>query len=157
MPILIIEKSERENLVGHEFEVYEDTVPTLIGRQPSSGIAIKDQRASRNHARIFQHHGSWFLEDLDSRNGVYVIDRSSSRWKRVSRKQLSDSELFRIGSTIIRFRRSREHPSGKTPRKKRRKTSLGLHLIIWTILWAGLFVATRTLTELVMEKLNGKF
>jgi Nif-specific regulatory protein len=43
-----------------------------IGRAPTNQIVIKDERASRHHAEIFQSQGQWILRDLDSRNGTLV-------------------------------------------------------------------------------------
>jgi len=43
-----------------------------IGRSTNSQIVIKEDQASRQHAEIFLSEGSWFLRDLNSRNGTAI-------------------------------------------------------------------------------------
>ena len=46
---------------------------TIIGRSTQCDIVIETKDISRKHARIFQDpFGRWIVEDLGSRNGVYV-------------------------------------------------------------------------------------
>ena len=46
---------------------------TVIGRSAQCDIVIETKDISRRHARIFRDpFGRWIVEDLDSRNGVYV-------------------------------------------------------------------------------------
>ena len=43
-----------------------------IGRSTNSQIVIKEDQASRQHAEIFLSEGTWFLRDLNSRNGTAI-------------------------------------------------------------------------------------
>lgn len=43
-----------------------------IGRANTSQIVIQDEQASRQHAEIFSDEGTWYLRDLESRNGTQV-------------------------------------------------------------------------------------
>lgn len=43
-----------------------------IGRDGQNNIALRDPYISKKHARIIQDEGQYFLEDLDSANGVYL-------------------------------------------------------------------------------------
>ena len=68
-----------------------DHLPFLIGRQGDNHLILRDNRASRNHARIFAENGEYFIEDLNSRHGVYV------NGERVKRRQLADSDRIDFG------------------------------------------------------------
>ena len=55
----------------------------MIGRQGDNNLVLRDNRASRSHARIVAEGSDYFIEDLKSRHGVYVngedlvVDNSS--------------------------------------------------------------------------------
>ncbi len=49
-----------------------DPLPFLIGRQDNNHLVLRDNRASRNHARIVFEDGQYWVEDLNSRNGITV-------------------------------------------------------------------------------------
>lgn len=44
----------------------------VLGRDPQLQIPLKDRKVSRRHARIFRRSGSYYIEDLQSVNGVLV-------------------------------------------------------------------------------------
>lgn len=50
----------------------------LLGRDPHSDIVLSDRTISRRHARIFQRDGVYFIEDLNSVNGVAINGRRIS-------------------------------------------------------------------------------
>src|SRR5687768_2827336 len=56
-------------------------VPFTIGRQADNHLILRDNRASRNHARIFQDAGDYFVEDLKSSHGVFVNGVKVARHK----------------------------------------------------------------------------
>jgi len=68
-----------------------DRLPFLIGRQGDNHLVLRDNRASRNHARIFSENGEYFIEDLNSRHGVHV------NGERVKRHRLADSDRIDFG------------------------------------------------------------
>ncbi|MEM0045452.1 MAG: FHA domain-containing protein [Desulfurococcaceae archaeon] len=43
-----------------------------VGRDPTCDVVILDPYVSRKHMRIFNREGTWFVEDLGSRNGTFV-------------------------------------------------------------------------------------
>ena len=43
-----------------------------IGRSPEADIIIKDNIVSRKHARVFKSGNKYYIEDLNSTNGVFV-------------------------------------------------------------------------------------
>jgi sigma-B regulation protein RsbU (phosphoserine phosphatase) len=44
----------------------------VIGRSKTVDLPITDRFLSREHARLFQDHGTWWIEDLHSRNGSWL-------------------------------------------------------------------------------------
>ena len=68
-----------------------ETLPFLIGRQPDNHLVLRDNRASRTHARIISENGHYVLEDLDSRHGTFV------NGERVKRHILRNSDRIDLG------------------------------------------------------------
>ena len=66
-------------------------LPFQIGRQADNHLVLRDNRASRSHARILVENGEYFVEDLGSRHGVYV------NGERVSRHKLVNSDRIDFG------------------------------------------------------------
>src|SRR6202162_5623315 len=79
------------NPSGNRSRMPLDRLPFLIGRQGDNHLVLRDNRASRNHARIFSENGEYFVEDLNSRHGVFV------NGERVKRHQLADSDRIDFG------------------------------------------------------------
>jgi hypothetical protein len=71
-----------------------------IGRSSDSGLMIRDDYTSTNHARLIRSEKGWILEDLDSTNGT-VLDGN-----RVSMPTLVPSNVpITIGTTTFELRR----------------------------------------------------
>ena len=66
-------------------------IPFQIGRQADNHLVLRDNRASRSHARIIAENGEYFVEDLGSRHGVYV------NGERVTRQRLTNSDRIDFG------------------------------------------------------------
>src|SRR4051794_18251751 len=66
-------------------------VPFNIGRQSDNHLVLRDNRASRNHARIFVENGEYWIEDLRSSHGTYV------NGGRVTRQKLTASDRVEFG------------------------------------------------------------
>jgi sigma-B regulation protein RsbU (phosphoserine phosphatase) len=79
------------NPSGNRSRMPLDRLPFLIGRQGDNHLVLRDNRASRNHARIFTENGRYYIEDLNSRHGVYV------NGERITRQQLADSDRIDFG------------------------------------------------------------
>src|ERR1700730_7048321 len=79
------------NPSGNRSRIPLDHLPFLIGRQANNHLVLRDNRASRNHARIFSENGEYFIEDLNSRHGIYV------NGERVKRHRLADSDRIDFG------------------------------------------------------------
>ena len=57
---------------GERRRVHVDRSPFRIGRLPDRELSLKDARISRNHAQILREDGRYFVEDVESRHGVFV-------------------------------------------------------------------------------------
>lgn len=66
-------------------------VPFIIGRQSDSDLVLRDNRASRKHARILFEGGAYVVEDLDSRHGIWI------NGQRVHRQVLREADRIDLG------------------------------------------------------------
>lgn len=69
------------NPSGNQKTVSLHPLPFSIGRQADNHLVLRDNRASRNHARIVTDKGEYFIEDLKSSHGVYVNGAAILRHK----------------------------------------------------------------------------
>ena len=46
----------------------------LIGRDRASDLHLTDRTISARHTRLSYHHGQWWVQDLNSRNGTFLND-----------------------------------------------------------------------------------
>ena len=77
---------------------------TIIGRSVSCDIVIKDDKASREHARVSRvGSGSYELEDLSSRNGTW------SDGVQVSKMRLMNGDSFSVGNAVFTLRVEHAH------------------------------------------------
>jgi phosphoserine phosphatase RsbU/P len=77
---------------GNRSRVAIEPVPFCIGRQADNHLVLRDNRASRNHARIVFENGDYFIEDLKSSHGVFVNS------ERVQKQRLHNSDRIEFGS-----------------------------------------------------------
>ena len=71
---------------------------TTIGRDLSNTIVISDERISKFHAAILYENNLAWIEDLKSRNGIYLNGK-----KLAEKTILNDGSLIRLGTTILRY------------------------------------------------------
>lgn len=71
-----------------------------IGRSSDSGLVIRDDYTSTNHARLLRSERGWILEDLDSTNGT-LLDGS----RVASPTQVPLNTPITIGTTTFELRR----------------------------------------------------
>lgn len=76
---------------GQRTRVSVDPVPFLIGRHAGNHLVLRDNRASRNQARIVAENGSYVIEDLNSRHGTWV------NGEQVARRVLRNSDRIDLG------------------------------------------------------------
>lgn len=70
---------------------------TTIGRDDENSIRLEDTKVSRRHAVVKPRDGKWFIEDLDSTNGVYV------NGAKVKQAELRKGDQVHIGSYDLVF------------------------------------------------------
>ncbi len=71
---------------------------SYIGRDIQNTIVIDDTQISKRHACVDVSQGKVFVQDMDSRNGIYL------NGKKVQRKTaLEEGSLLKLGSTILRY------------------------------------------------------
>lgn len=104
---LPFKKEERDNsvhsslvvvhgeLLGTVFQLSK--LETMLGRSPSCDITISGETISRNHAMIAKEDATYWLVDQQSANGTIVNDQP------VGKFQLSDGDLIKIGSSVLKF------------------------------------------------------
>lgn len=93
MARLRVVSSDLPGLAEREFELGSEAV--LLGRSPDCGVALKDERVSRQHARLEPTPAGWELVDLESANGVLVDGQ------RVARTRLGAGGRFQVGGTLF--------------------------------------------------------
>jgi hypothetical protein len=71
-----------------------------IGRSSDSGLVIRDDYTSTNHARLLRTERGWIVEDLDSTNGT-LLDGS----RVVTPTQVPLNTPITIGTTTFELRR----------------------------------------------------
>jgi hypothetical protein len=75
------------------------TAPALtIGRSRTNDVVLEDTKVSRQHARISRKGDGFVIEDLGSRNGTRVDDRTLD-----APCPLEDGAVIRIGDASFRF------------------------------------------------------
>jgi diguanylate cyclase (GGDEF)-like protein len=69
----------------------------VLGRSSDCDIVLNDEAASRRHAMIERRGDGYYVQDLNSTNGLSVNN------VRVAQARLSDGDNLRIGNHIFRF------------------------------------------------------
>lgn len=71
---------------------------TVLGRHPDCDVVLDNIAISRQHAQILESHGSYFLEDLRSRNGTFLNEVQIEE-----RSELKDGDVVRICDATMKF------------------------------------------------------
>jgi serine phosphatase RsbU (regulator of sigma subunit)/pSer/pThr/pTyr-binding forkhead associated (FHA) protein len=71
---------------------------TVIGRDPACDVVFRDRTISRRHARIVQRDGRFFIEDLQSINGVEVNGRRIA-----GRAPLAHQDQIALHHVVLQF------------------------------------------------------
>ena len=79
------------NPSGNRNRVPVTPIPFTIGRQADNHLVLRDNRASRNHARIVAENGEYYVEDVKSSHGVFV------NGTRVTRQKLYAADRIEFG------------------------------------------------------------
>lgn len=70
---------------------------TLVGRDPGCLVQMPESQVSKRHARLYLENGSWFVEDLESRNGTRV------NGVRIRKTKIFDGDRLGFGSEEFTF------------------------------------------------------
>jgi len=73
-------------------------VEATIGRVESNSLVLVDPGISRTHARVFEDHGVYFLEDAGSANGTRLNGE-----KVPEAEVLKDRDYITVGQTTMQF------------------------------------------------------
>src|SRR4051812_40672357 len=77
---------------GRRSAVHIRTHPFHIGRQADNQIVMRDNRASRVHARVTLEQGDHWIEDLNSRHGTFV------NGAKIQKHKLQESDKIEFGA-----------------------------------------------------------
>ena len=72
--------------------------PAVIGRHPDCEVHIDDASVSRRHAKVIFENGSYFVEDMESRNGTFLNNQQIHQ-----RTKLYDDSEIRICDVTFVF------------------------------------------------------
>jgi pSer/pThr/pTyr-binding forkhead associated (FHA) protein len=86
---------KRQDATREEFPITKS--PITIGREPSNDIVLDNMMVSRHHVKIFQDHKGYWVEDLNSGNGLFV------NHKKVTQDLLKDQDEVRVGKHTFVF------------------------------------------------------
>ena len=92
--------SERTSIAIRDRHGFERVVPArgtmMLGRQTQCDIVLTDSMVSRNHLRIQEREGGWWVEDLGSSHGTFHQDEriSGMAWKPGSTIRIADGAYF---------------------------------------------------------------
>jgi serine phosphatase RsbU (regulator of sigma subunit)/pSer/pThr/pTyr-binding forkhead associated (FHA) protein len=125
---------------------------TVLGRHPNSQVVFDNAAVSRHHAQILESHGTYYLEDLRSRNGTYVNGQPLD-----SRTQLRDGDQIRICDIVLDFY-VREGASTQEPSQRQAAVAPQQSVARDTLERAtapGISVGTSALSDSVLPALKG--
>lgn len=86
---ITVYQTEEEKISSYELLKTE----VIIGRDRSCDIVVLDKYVSKKHMRLLRYGDSWYFEDLNSENGVYV---NNKLFKHLT---VDENDKFSIGTT----------------------------------------------------------
>jgi len=82
-------------------EIPVDSEPLVVGRGPTATVRLPDDYTSREHGKFVEREEALYIEDLGSRNGIFV------NGERVLLDcKLKDGDEVRLGRTVITVRKT---------------------------------------------------
>jgi hypothetical protein len=109
-------KDEVGSMAGYYFAIDEGIlrkklIPlravVSIGRAPENDIRFSDRYVSKQHALVSLIGGEYVIQDVGSRNGVFI------NGKRVKTAVLRSGDTLQLGNTILRFIYKEERKTAK--------------------------------------------
>ena len=96
-----------------ESQQYFTQTEIIIGRDTHCDLSVMDEALSAHHARIIHHHGQWWLEDLNSRNGTFL-----NREKLNTSAVIITGDQFKCGNTLFDVRVDVEESAPSMPTQR---------------------------------------
>ncbi|MEW6456017.1 MAG: FHA domain-containing protein [Acidobacteriota bacterium] len=132
-------------LKGEKVYIYSRGL--FVGRKRENDLVLEDPLVSKSHARIEQDLSGFKIEDLGSKNGVYVNDRL------IKSQYLKDGDFIKIGSSLFKFfeekaeedsgvvfeKGKREIPYKKASQKKK-SPAFRMILMLLLVLFLGIII-----------------
>ena len=84
-----------QDTVFKEFKIDQNKV--IIGRDPGSDIQIDNIAISREHACIVKGPNDYFIEDMNSKNGIFI------HGKKINKKFLKTNDEITIGKYSLQI------------------------------------------------------
>jgi len=97
-----------QDTVIKEFKTDQNEI--VIGREPSCDIQIDNIAISREHACIVKGSNDYFIEDMNSKNGIFI------NGKKINKKFLKTNDEIIIGKYSLHIVLE-EDPAGRKKRK----------------------------------------
>ncbi|MDO5726427.1 MAG: FHA domain-containing protein [Bowdeniella nasicola] len=72
----------------------------IVGRSSTCSLVLDDDYSSSRHARFFQEHDQWYVEDLNSTNGTFLDGHRIS-----NPTPVATGQPVRIGQSVMELRR----------------------------------------------------
>jgi serine phosphatase RsbU (regulator of sigma subunit) len=92
---------------GDAFHHDLDGESVVLGRSSRADVVIADRFLSRQHARLVRRDGSWFLEDLGSRNTTFLNERPV-----LQPEPIRPGDVIRLAESRVVVEDPRAGPSG---------------------------------------------
>ena len=77
----------------------------VIGRSPEAGVRVNDEMVSRQHVRVYLSGQEVRVEDLDSRNGIFINGR------RITESAFKEGETLSVGNATFQLSRYTQAPA----------------------------------------------
>jgi len=106
------------NFVGKKFFVPDDATEITFGRDASAGFQIEEHVISRQHAKIVKVDKEIIIQDLNSKNGVFVNNR------RVTEDAVHDGDRIALGTIVLIFRNPKEVSMDEISEQVKRERAL---------------------------------
>ena len=94
-------------LAGRSYEI--TATGLCIGREPTNEIVVTDAGVSRQHARVILHNGMIWVQDVGSRNGVFVNGNRVP-----DHKQVKPGDKITVGANIFALTMQERKPLAAT-------------------------------------------
>lgn len=94
-----------------DFETPKKNV--VVGRSPHSDLVVPHESVSRQHCRIEEIEGSFFITDLGSSNGTFIDGERLKTNLKTSFKSSSQLKLGKVEAGLVKSQAASEIPQDK--------------------------------------------